>query len=302
MESLHGAMAGEIRHDPLSGRTVVVAPGRARRPGAGAPPLAAPSAEELESCPFCEGREDRTPPETLALGRDGRAPDSPGWRVRVVPNLYPAFEHQEVVIHTTGHATSLADLSADDLTVVAEAWRQRAAVARERGFGYVHALVNEGRDAGASLSHTHSQLVWLREPPPVVVAEAGEPCAVCGMLADERGSGTRVVLEREGVVAVCPYAGRSPYELLIAPVAHEPDGFTSPTLPAALFLVADLLRRLTAVEGRRPLNAWLHTGSHWHLEVVPRVTVLAGVELGAGIFVNTLAPEEAAQRLRDAAT
>jgi UDPglucose--hexose-1-phosphate uridylyltransferase len=232
--------------------------------------------EELDSCPFCAGREDRTPPETLVIGEP--------WRVRVVPNLYPAFERQEVVVHAPEHARSLAELDDEQLGLVAEAWRRRR---ETEPAGYLHAIVNEGKAAGGSLAHSHSQLVWLPGRPPVVTAERGEP---------DRDN---VVLERGGVVATCPRAGRVPYELLIEPADPEPDAWTSDLLPAALQLLGDLLRRLhTVCEGAVPVNAWLHTGTRWHLEVFPRLTVLAGVELGAGIYVNTLAPEEAAEQLR----
>jgi UDPglucose--hexose-1-phosphate uridylyltransferase len=207
-----------------------------------------------------------------------------------VPNLYPAFERQEVVVHTPRHVTSLADLSDDELSLVAAAWRARAVAAREEGFQYVHAVVNEGREAGASLAHTHSQLVWLRETPPAVRGERKQECAVCDLLADEK-------LALEPGVLVHP-AGRAPYELLIAPAEHDERGLESPALETALQALARCFRRLHALEGRLPLNAWLHAEGHWHLEVVPRLTVFAGIELGAGIYVNPLPPEEAAQALR----
>ena len=256
------------------------------------PHLEPETAEELESCPFCAGREDRTPPETLTVGDP--------WRVRVVPNLYPAFERQEVVVHAPRHVRSFAELDVDETALVAEAWRQRARAAREEGFAYVHALVNEGRVAGASLPHSHSQLVWLREPPPSLVAETGEPCRLCALLAEERRGGERIVREREGFVVLAPPAGRAPYELLIAPTSHEASGFESESLGAALDLLAESVRALRAIEGPVPWNAWLHEGGHWHLEVVPRLTVFAGVELGAGIYVLTVAPESAAAQLREA--
>ena len=152
---------------------------------------------------------------------------------------------------------------------------------------YLHALVNEGKAAGGSLAHSHSQLVWLPGPPPALTAERGEP---------DRDN---VIVERSGLVATCPRAGRVPYELLIEPADPEPDVWTSELLPAALQLLADLLRRVhTVCEGPVPVNAWLHTGTRWHLEVFPRLTLLAGIELGAGIYVNTLAPEAAAEQLR----
>jgi UDPglucose--hexose-1-phosphate uridylyltransferase len=236
--------------------------------------------DELDSCPFCAGREDRTPPETLAIGEP--------WQVRVVPNLYPAFERQEVVVHVPEHVRSLAELADEQIGRVAEAWRRRR---EAEPAGYLHALVNEGKAAGGSLAHSHSQLVWLPGPPPAVTTERGEP------------DREHVVLERGGVIATCPKAGRVPYELLIEPADPEPDAWKSDLLPTALQLLADLLRRLHAVcEGAVPVNAWVHTGKRWHVEVVPRLTVLAGIELGAGIYVNTLAPEEATKQLRETAS
>ena len=219
-----------------------------------------------------------------------------------MPNLYPALERQEVVVHAPEHVRSLAELADERLALVAQAWSLRAAAAREAGFAYLHALVNEGREAGASRGHSHSQLVWLREPPPEVVAESVGACAVCEHLAREVSAGTRVLGERGGVVALARWAGRLPYELLLAPVDHPGAGaFASPRLADALGLLAKSLRHLHAAEGGPvPLNVWLHDGPHWHLEVVPRLNVLAGLELGAGIYVNTLDPDEAAERLRAA--
>jgi len=235
---------------------------------------------ELENCPFCAGREDRTPPETLRLG-DGPT----GWGVRVVPNLYPALERQEVVVHGPEHRRSLAELGDATLELVAEAWQRRA---RDEG-GTVFALVNEGHDAGASLPHSHSQLAWLPGAPPVVAAEHGLP-------------DTETILERDGLVAGCPVASRVPYELLVAPARPEESGLASELLPAALRLLAELVRRLRSVLGGEvPFNAWLHEGEHWHLEVVPRTTRLAGLELGAGVWVNPVPPEQAAATLRGAA-
>lgn len=251
----------------------MVAPGRARRPGAGRTRIEEPTPEELDSCPFDAGREDRTPPETLTLGDP--------WSVRVVPNLYPAFERQEVVVHTPRHARTLAELEPGELDLVAEAWRRRR---HDQPAGYLHALVNEGRDAGASLAHTHSQLVWLAEAPAALAAERGLPAV-------------EQVLERDGVVLGCPWASRVPYELLISPSRPERGAFSSELLAPALRLLGEAVRRLRAVEGPVPWNAWLHDADPWHLEVFPRLTVLAGVELGAGVFVNTLAPAEAAARL-----
>jgi UDPglucose--hexose-1-phosphate uridylyltransferase len=268
---------------------VVIAPGRARRPGAFLGAIEDPTPEELESCPFCAGREDRTPPQTLVLPEEGP------WSVRVVPNLYPALERQEVVVHSPRHARSFAELEDAELDLVAEAWRRRFTSAAAEGFPYVHAMINEGRFAGASLAHSHSQLTWLREPPPAVAREpVADGCAVCRLVSRQE----LAVGELGGVVAVCHPAGRAPFELLIGPRSHDPEA--EDDFAAALHLLRDSIRRLRELEGPVPWNAWLHLGAHWHLEVVPRLTVFAGLELGAEIYVNVVAPERAAAALRDA--
>ena len=214
-----------------------------------------------------------TPPQTLVLPEEG------DWQVRVVPNLYPAVDRQEVVVHAREHVRSLADVSDAQLDLVAEAWQRRR---RAEPDGYLHALVNEGREAGSSLPHSHSQLAWLRDAPPVEPRREGE-----------------AIVERGGLVAWCPRVARLPYESAIAPLEPEADGFTSELLGAALRMLAELVRRLRRLEGPVPLNAWLHNHeSGWRLVFLPRLTVLAGLELGAGVYVNTLPPEEAAARLR----
>jgi UDPglucose--hexose-1-phosphate uridylyltransferase len=215
-----------------------------------------------------------TPPQTLVLPEEG------DWKVRVVPNLYPALERQEVVVHSRRHIRSIAEAEDDELELAAEAWRRRAADEP----GHVFPLLNEGREAGASLAHSHSQLVWLREPAPMRARPRAE-----------------LVLERDGLAVACPWASRVPYETVIAPIKPDADPLSSAWLPSALKLLAELVRRLQRLEGRVPLNAWLERGSDdWRLVLFPRLNVLAGLELGAGIHVNTLAPEEAATRMRTA--
>jgi UDPglucose--hexose-1-phosphate uridylyltransferase len=277
---------------------VAIAPTRAKRPGADAPRIEPLQPGELDECPFCEGREDRTPPEVLALPAEGRAPNTPGWTVRVVPNLYPALERQEVVVHAPEHVRSFAELDDVQLETIAEAWRLRGQQARSEGFAYVQAIINEGRPAGASLPHSHSQLVWLREPPPEVVAERPylreEGCVLCRLVGEQRDDRELLVASHGHVAMLAAPAGRAPYELLITG-GHLPG---RDFLPAALGLVRDGIRRLRELEGPIPWNAWFHDDSHPHVEVVPRLTVFAGLELGAGIYVNPLAPEKAAEAVR----
>ena len=233
--------------------------------------------DQAEVCPFCAGNEDRTPPETLRLGEGPT-----GWDVRVVPNLYPALERQEVVIHGSAHVHSFAELADRTIDLVAEAWQRRARDVP----GHCFPLLNEGREAGASLPHSHSQLAWLPAAAPAAAAERGLPEVV-------------PVVEREGVSAGCPVASRVPYELLIAPSRRESGALRSDLLAPALRLLGELVRRLqrSLDEELVPLNAWLHEGPHWHLEVFPRTTRLAGLELGAGVYIDPVAPEAAAAAL-----
>ncbi|MDF2753053.1 MAG: hypothetical protein K0S82_1436 [Gaiellaceae bacterium] len=202
--------------------------------------------------------------------------------MRVVPNLYPAFERQEVVIHTPEHIRSFADLSDVQIALVAEAWQQRIEAALDEGFEYVHALINEGRLAGASLPHSHSQLVWMREEPPAVSNE--NSARLDELLARDELR----VLDYGGAAAVIHEAGTAPYESLIA------GGTQADRLGALCRLVA----RLRELEGPFAWNAWLHAREPKHMHVLPRLTALAGIELGAGLYVNVLPPELAAERLR----
>ena len=202
-----------------------------------------------------------------------------------------------MVVHTPRHARSLADLDEAELTPIAAAWHARREAARAEGFPYVQVVLNEGREAGASLPHSHSQLAWLREAPPAVLEELPNleqgQCALCELLQDDT---LELALHGNVSLRVAP-AGRAPYELLIAPRGHE-EAPTEEGLEAALVLLREAIRRLHELEGPLALNAWLHEGVHWHVEVVPRLTVFAGLELGAGLYVNWLPPEQAAELLR----
>jgi UDPglucose--hexose-1-phosphate uridylyltransferase len=328
----------EFRRDPLTGRFVIVAPERARRPQ-----LRGPKARERPpaSCPFCPGNESMTPPELLARRAPGSAPDTPGWSLRVVPNKYPALAPpafaaaaadlgedrgpalgaHEVIIESARHEVDAAKLGEAELTAVLDAYRERILALRAAGSSR-HVLIfkNQGREAGATIPHPHSQLVGLPFLPPALTEElkgaaryaaATSGCFFCDLGASRAGGAGRVALETRAFLAVCPFASRFPFETWILPRRHAPDfeGTTDEALRDLAGCLASVFRRLDRVLGRSAFNAVLHTIApdedgardfHWHFEILPKVAQVAGFEWGSGLFVNPVAPEEAARRLRDA--
>ena len=332
---------GELRQDPLGGGWVAITAGRAARPEAflaDEGPVRGPL-----GCPFCQGNEHLTPPEVWADREPGTRPDRPGWRVRVVPNKFPAFAGppqasprnngglyraaptagiHEVVVHNPDHTATLADLPQPAVAGVVAAWRQRLAAHADGPFGAVMVIVNQGRTAGASLEHPHSQVFATAGRPERVAAEldrlAGDGCAACAMVAAER-DGPRVVERAGGLLTVCPWASSVPFEGLLLPERHQaslhdgdaapstrgtPWGSPDPSVAAALH---GLLGRLRDAAGARaPYNLVLHTAPpgvddfHWHLHLLPRLTTFGGFELGTGIVINVVDPDHAAAALRAA--
>jgi UDPglucose--hexose-1-phosphate uridylyltransferase len=325
---------GELRQDPLSGGWVAITAGRAARPEAflaDEGPVRGPL-----GCPFCQGNEHLTPPEVWADREPGTGPDRPGWRVRVVPNKFPAFAGaggaaaperngglyraaptagiHEVVVHHPDHTATLADLPEPAVARVMAAWRLRLAAHAGGPFGAVVVIVNQGRTAGASLEHPHSQVFATAGRPERVTAEldrlAGNGCAACATVAAER-NGPRVVERAGGLLTVCPWASSVPFEALLLPEdhrAHLGDGHVGPGAEGDHALAAalrGLLRRLRDAAGARaPYNLVLHTAPpgvddfHWHLHLLPRLTTFGGFELGTGIVINVVDPDRAAAALR----
>jgi UDPglucose--hexose-1-phosphate uridylyltransferase len=312
----------EFRIDPLTGLRAIVAGERADRPGGG---LSAVAAEpiEPETDPFLEGHEDRTPPELFAIARNGdRAPDAPGWAVRVVPNLYPALtpaapargEH-EVIVNAPEPVHSLGECSADQVALALQAWQARMAFHREAGAACVHLIVNERREAGSSLPHTHAQLYALDFVPAAIARERERFGAYAtrtmggnllgDLVQEEVRRRDRIVAIDDEAVLMAPYASRLPYQLMLAPRRPRPlfeDGG-----PTGARLLHDGLNRLARLLGAHPpLNMWVRTAPRgadqfgWRIDIVPRLTHLAGFELGAGVHICIVPPERAAAQLREA--
>ncbi len=326
----------EVRVDPLTGLRSIVAVHRADRPGAAFEITPEPAPAPADD-PFAEGHEDRTPPELHALRPGGGAPDTPGWTVRVVPNRYPllawdaedpplqvpadlftalpARGASEVIVNSAQPVRTLAQLPAEQVVAAAGVWRERMRHHTEAGAACVHLVVNEGREAGASLSHTHAQLFALDFVPAAIARERERFGAYAvrtqgqnllgDLVQEEVRRRDRLVAVDDDAVVFAPYASRSPYQLALAPRRtrrrFEDDG------PTGARLLHDVLNRLGRVLGAPPpLNLWVRTAPRgadafcWRIDVLPRLTRVAGIELGAGLNVCTVAPEHAAAQLRAA--
>ena len=324
----------EVRVDPLSGLKAIVAGERAERPGGG---LAVEPAAPVDSAsdPFLEGHEDRTPPELAAVRPAGGPADTPGWRVRVVPNLYPALEPgspapepeansdlfsataatgaHEVIVNAPEPVSSLADLEPEQVALAVDVWRDR--MRAHAGAACRHLIVNERTEAGATLPHTHAQLYALGFVPAAIARERERFGAYAtrtmgsNLLADlvqeEVRRRVRVVAIDDEAVLMAPYASRVPFQLMLAPrrprARFEDDG------PTGAALLYDALLRLRRRLGASPpLNLWVRTAPQgaesfgWWIDLMPRLAHLAGLELGAGVHLCTVPPELAAAELKSA--
>jgi len=346
----------EIRIDPLSGHRTIVAGERSKRPG-GAPTCAPAEPIDVERDPFAAGHEDRTPPELYALRPGGGPANSPGWTVRVVPNLYPALTPanpdgaaggenaagagagavqaeiaaeeargkpelfaslpatgaHEVIVNGPQSVLSLADLPAEQVLAAVEVWRER--MRAHAGSAYTQLIVNERREGGASLPHTHAQLYALDFVPAVVARERERANAYTtrtmgqdllgDVVAEEVRLRERLVAVDEEAVLLAPYASQLPFQLMLVPrrprARFEEDG------PTGAALLHDGLCRLARRLGSSPpLNLFVRTAplgaEHfcWRIDILPRLTHLAGLELSTGVNLNIVAPEHAAALLREA--
>jgi UDPglucose--hexose-1-phosphate uridylyltransferase len=318
----------QLRLNPLTGRWVTVAVDRASRPGELISRQVPVEADPTRQCPFCPGNEESTPPALETYGPSGT------WLVRVVPNLFPAFEGNdplrvhnlgpvwtqatasgvhEVLVFSPQHTASWADLDDKHAGLAMAAIRDRMEDHAERStLRYTQAIVNSGREAGASLDHPHGQLLGLPFVPGEIAEEEGGfqrfggSCLLCTMAEAELQVGHRVVIDDERVLVVCPYWSGAPYEMLVVPRSHEVHlGKSSPADVVAVGrAIRDGLARLRAHVGEAAYNLVFHTAPHhhegpfhWHVHLVPRLTSLAGFEQGTGVMINIVAPELAARHL-----
>lgn len=333
----------DLRRDPVTGRWVIIATERAQRPQdfirepvkvKGSP----------AACPFCPGNESKTPPEILAFRREengGSQPNAPGWNLRVVPNKYPALRVEgdldrqaegiydrmngvgahEVIIESPEHTHTYANMPAKAVEDTLYAFRDRVLdLKRDVRLKYVLLFKNHGEAAGATVEHTHSQLIALPIVPRQVVEELKgardyytlkERCIYCDMLRQETKDKSRLVQEIDGFAVIAPFAPRFPFETWIIPRKHDSAFENSPTekFGELAKVIKTLAAKLDRVLDSPAYNLVFHSAPlydqpsehyHWHIEFMPKVTRVAGFEWGSGFYINPTTPEEAAKFLREA--
>jgi UDPglucose--hexose-1-phosphate uridylyltransferase len=326
----------ELRKDPVVGRWVIISIERAKRPHE-FPPEPAPRREGV--CPLCPGSERMTPPEILGY-RPGGQPNDPNWTLRVVPNKFPALRIEgelgkaadgiydrmhgigahEVVIESERHDVDLFDLPEKRFQDVLWAYRDRVLdLKNDHRFKSVLIFKNHGAAAGASLTHSHSQLIALPVIPKRVIEEMlgckeyyrfRDRCLFCDIVVQEMDQKVRIVEETGEFLAFSPYAPRFPFETWIVPKRHQCayemiEGDQAKGL-AAVF--RRTLRRLNLALENPPFNFIVHSAPfqeraaefyHWHIEIMPKLTKVAGFEWGSGFYINPTPPEESAKYLRE---
>jgi len=328
----------ELRKDPITGGWVIISTDRAKRPTDFVRQTVVPQGVRL--CPFCPGNEDRTPRELLVYRTHGFT-GSGNWSLRVVPNKFPALRVEgdldrqgeglydrmngigahEVLIESPAHMQTLAELEDRQIADLFWAFRERVVdLKRDHRLRYVLLFKNHGEAAGASIEHTHSQLIALPVVPKKVQEEMDgarryfefkERCVYCDIVRQDIASGVRVVVETDDFLAIAPYAPRFPFETWIVPRRHAShyETIDERQVSNLAWIVRATLRKIDKVLERPAYNMIIHTAPvqdgasehyHWHIEIMPKLTRVAGFEWGTGFYVNPTPPEESAKFLRDA--
>ena len=326
----------DFRKDPLTGRGVIIAPERAQRPKHFAPTN---TAESAQPCPFCTGNEQLTPPESWADRPGDSPPDRPGWSIRVVPNKYPAVTADdgaadgqttvrsagtgihEVIIENAAHVANLAALDEAQFSKIFRAYRGRLQALRgDRRWRFALIFKNQGERAGATLEHAHAQLLALPFVPADVAKElAGArdyhrrsaSCYYCALIEREQQAQVRVVTSSAAFIALCPAAPRFAFEIWVLPRVHAAafEHADDSTTAAPAKISRRVIAALDRLQANPPFNYFIQSlpvaaseraHYHWQLRLLPQFSRAAGFEWGSGIHINPVAPEAAAQLLRDA--
>jgi UDPglucose--hexose-1-phosphate uridylyltransferase len=327
----------ELRKDPVTGRWVIISTDRQKRPN----DFVFERARIIgrEHCPFCPGHESLTPPEIMSYRQNGGSPNAPGWDVRVVPNKFPALHVEgmldregegmfdrmngigahEVIIETPDHDRTMASMSEPEIERVLFAYRDRIVdLKKDFRLKYILIFKNHLAAAGATLEHTHSQLIALPIVPDFVREEIEgarrhfadkERCVFCDIVHQDIRDGRRVVVENADIVALAPYAPRFAFETWLLPKRHGARFEEAPRheYESLARMIKAVLQRIDRALESPAYNLILHTSPfsqdtseiyHWHLELMPKLTKVAGFEWGTGFYINPTSPEEAARVLR----
>lgn len=328
----------ELRKDPVVGRWVIISTERGKRPSDWANE---PNIKGGGFCPFCPGNEDKTPPEIMANRPITDKRDVPGWTIRVVPNKFPALQIEgrldpkgegnydkmngvgahEVIIETPNHASDLADLSAKQINEILLIFRNRTLdLRKDSRFKYILIFKNHGVAAGASLEHSHSQLIATPIIPKRVIEELEgskrfynfkERCIFCDIIQQELKTQTRIVSVNDFYITIEPFAPRFPFETWILPMRHYSHYENMPDVmyDELASVLKDTLTCINNALGYPPFNFILHSSPvqesslpefHWHFEIIPKLTKVAGFEWGSGFYINPTPPELAAEHLKSA--
>ncbi len=325
----------EIRYNIVTREWVIIATERAKRPEEFAKPNARrPAPPEYDpKCPFCPGNEAMTPPETMRVPKMGAwqvrvapnkfaALDESAELIRRSNGLQRTISgagRHEVIIETPAHNKTLALLDEREMDRVIEVYQQcYARVTQDPRVAHATLFKNHGERAGTSLEHPHSQIVGTPIIPPQVrermetalrYYDENGNCIICSMMADELVDQARVVEMNKDFVAFIPFAAMSPFHMWVFPLRHAatfPEA-TDAELASLARMVRSVLRRVYVGLENPDYNMSVRTPPreangmkyyHWYLSITPRVTRIAGFEIGSGMFINTSLPEKSAEFLR----
>ena len=318
----------EFRKDPMHNKWVLIVPKRGKRPHAFFNEVEVADEKSRKDCPFCEGNENMTPPEVDSFRNSGKS-DEPGWRIRVFPNKYPALDREiktilhdnknpekvegygfhEVIAETPSHSKDIYSMNQEELVLVLKMYIKRYKVLKkEKNIKSVFIFKNHGHAAGASLPHSHSQILALPIIPPFIeeekqIIKKAKACVYCGLLK-KAFKEKRVLLENSVFVVFAPYASAYPYQLLVLPRQHQPffEKIDDKQLPLLANLIKEVFRKYKKLLGNIPFNCFFNLPStkegHWNIQITPKLTIPAGFEKGTGIYINPVPPEIAVTELK----
>jgi UDPglucose--hexose-1-phosphate uridylyltransferase len=336
----------ELRKDPIIGRWIIIATERAKRPHDF---KRTPEPEENGECPFCEGHEDKTPPEIYAIRKDASLKDKSGWEIRVVPSIAPLLGVEgelvrkgwgiydiinpigahEVIVETPKHIANICDLEQEQISKIIATWVERSSdLEKDPRIKYVMIFKNYGREAGGGkIRHSRSFLIATPVTPKRVKEELDgsksyydykDRCIFCDIIHQELYDKSRIAFESEHFLTIAPFASRFPFEIWILPKQHGCDFYkiNREQVNDLAYILKLSLSRLKEILNDPPYNFIIHTAPfrkrkkvgywktidedyHWHIEIIPRLTLVAGFEWGTGFYIDPTPPEDAVKFLKE---